>query len=122
LANHSLLLSRDGREIPVDDSAAPIRTRTGEVIGCVLVFRDITERRRAEGALQAKEAELRTIFDRSPFLLTRSSRDLRYLYVSRAYAEMLGMTQEEIHGRPIAEVMGEERFRHIEPYIRRVLH
>jgi len=122
LANHSLLLSRDGREIPVDDSAAPIRTRTGEVIGCVLVFRDITERRRAEGALQAKEAELRTIFDRSPFFLTRCSRDLRYLYVSRAYAEMLGMTQEEIHGRPIAEVMGEERFRHIEPYIRRVLH
>jgi PAS domain S-box-containing protein len=122
LANHSLLLSRDGREIPVDDSAAPIRTRTGEVIGCVLVFRDITERRRAESALEAKEAELRTIFDRSPFFLTRCSRDLRYLYVSRAYAEMLGRTQEEIHGRPIAEVMGEERFRLIEPYIRRVLH
>ena len=121
LANHSILLAKDGREIPIDDSAAPIRTRTGEILGCVLVFRDITERRHAENRLRAKEAELRTIFDRSPFFLTRCSRDLRYQYVSRAYAEMLGMKAEEINGRPIAEVMGKERFRQIEPHIRRVL-
>ncbi|HEV8200237.1 MAG TPA: PAS domain S-box protein [Candidatus Polarisedimenticolia bacterium] len=121
LANHTVLLAKDGRETPVDDSAAPIRTRSGEMIGCVLVFRDITQRRRAENALLAKEAELRTIFDRSPFFLTRCSRDLRYRYVSRAYAEMLGMKAEEINGRPIAEVMGEERFRQIEPHIRHVL-
>ena len=48
LANHTVLLSRDGRVIPIDDSAAPIRTPQGQVIGAVLVFRDITARRRAE--------------------------------------------------------------------------
>jgi PAS domain S-box-containing protein len=121
LANHSVLLARDGREIPVDDSAAPIRSTTDAVVGCVLVFRDITERRRAENLIRAKEAELQTILDRTPFLMTRCSRDLRYLYVSRAYAEMLGGRPEEINGRPIREVLGEERFRQIEPHIRKVL-
>lgn len=46
LANHSILISRDGQEFSIDDSAAPIRNRKGEVIGAVLVFHDITEERR----------------------------------------------------------------------------
>ena len=48
LANHTVLISKDGRELPVDDSAAPIRTADGRVTGVVLVFRDVTERRRVE--------------------------------------------------------------------------
>jgi diguanylate cyclase (GGDEF)-like protein len=46
LANHSILISRDGREFSIDDSAAPIRNRKGEIVGVVLVFHDITEERR----------------------------------------------------------------------------
>ena len=48
LANHTLLLSRDGREIPIDDSAAPIRSGEGSIVGVVMVFRDITDRRARE--------------------------------------------------------------------------
>src|SRR5207244_13326014 len=48
LANHTLLVARDGREIPIDDSAAPNRTDDGRLAGVIMVFRDITERRRAE--------------------------------------------------------------------------
>ena len=50
LANHTLLLSRNGREIPIDDSAAPIRGPDGRLFGVVMVFRDVTERRREEAA------------------------------------------------------------------------
>jgi PAS domain S-box-containing protein len=50
LANDTVLVSKDGNEIPIDDSAAPIRTASGEMIGVVMVFRDISERRRAERA------------------------------------------------------------------------
>jgi diguanylate cyclase (GGDEF)-like protein/PAS domain S-box-containing protein len=46
LANHSVLISQDGREFAIDDSAAPIRNRMGEMIGAVLVFHDVTEERR----------------------------------------------------------------------------
>jgi len=48
LANHTVLISRDGREIPIDDSAAPIRTEDGSIVGGVLIFRDISGRRSAE--------------------------------------------------------------------------
>jgi PAS domain S-box-containing protein len=47
LANHTLLLAKDGREIPIDDSGAPIIDHAGAIAGVVLVFRDITERRQA---------------------------------------------------------------------------
>ena len=50
LGNHTLLISRDGREISIDDSGAPIRDAQGEIVGVVLVFRDISEKR----ALQAR--------------------------------------------------------------------
>src|SRR5690606_2758031 len=48
LANHTLLIAANGTERPIDDSGAPIRDRAGRIIGVVLVFRDITERRRME--------------------------------------------------------------------------
>ena len=53
LANHTVLLSRDGRETPIEDSAAPIRAADGSLIGIVLVFRDASERREAERRKQA---------------------------------------------------------------------
>jgi PAS domain S-box-containing protein len=48
LANHTILLARDGREIPIDDSGAPVRGEDERLNGVVMVFRDITDRRRAE--------------------------------------------------------------------------
>jgi len=58
LANHTVLLRRDGREIPIDDSGAPIREQEGKITGVVLVFRDITARRAAGEALRKAHAEL----------------------------------------------------------------
>ena len=48
LANHTLLIKKDGAECPIDDSAAPIRNEQGYVSGCVLIFRDVTAQHRAE--------------------------------------------------------------------------
>jgi PAS domain S-box-containing protein len=48
LANHTILIGKDGQERPIDDSAAPIRSERGHVSGCVLVFRDVTQQRRME--------------------------------------------------------------------------
>ena len=48
LANHTLLIAKGGAEIPIGDSGAPIRDSRGRVLGAILIFRDITERRRAE--------------------------------------------------------------------------
>lgn len=59
LANHTVLIARDGRECPIADSCAPIRDRDGRVVGAVLVFRDVTERQRAEGDLRRALSELK---------------------------------------------------------------
>jgi len=48
LANHTVLKTKDGRKIPIDDSGAPIKAPDGSLLGVVLVFRDVTEKRRAE--------------------------------------------------------------------------
>ncbi len=56
-ANHSLLVRRDGSEVPIDDSGAPIRQADGTLCGVVLVFRDFSEHKAAEKKLkESKEA------------------------------------------------------------------
>ncbi|HEY6769904.1 MAG TPA: PAS domain S-box protein [Candidatus Sulfotelmatobacter sp.] len=58
LANHTALIARHGTEIPIDDSAAPIRDAEGKLSGVVMVFHDVTERRRVENALRRSNQEL----------------------------------------------------------------
>ncbi len=79
------------------------------------------ERDRAEEALRAREAELETVVNSTPFMLTRCSRDLRYRFVSQGCAELLGRKPEEIVGRPIAEIIGDEAFNTVLPWVTRVL-
>ena len=67
------------------------------------------------------EEELRRLINDTPFMLTKCSRDLRYVFVSRAYADMLGRAPADVEGRFIAEIMGDEGFATIRPYIDTVL-
>ena len=55
LANHTALIRRDGKELPIEDSGAPIRDKDGQVTGVVLVFHDISDKRRAEKAVRDSE-------------------------------------------------------------------
>jgi PAS domain-containing protein len=79
---------------------------------------DLLERQRNAEALKEKERELEIVVAQTPFLLTRCSRDLRFVFVSRSYAQMLGRKPEQIVGRPIVEVIGEAALKVIEPYIK----
>jgi PAS domain S-box-containing protein len=82
---------------------------------------DITERKRAEEALRAKEAELLLVADTTPILLTRLNRDMQYIFVNNACAEMFGRSREEIVGKPVVEILGKEALEAIRPYIEKVL-
>lgn len=63
LANHTVLISKGGAEYPIDDSAAPIRDPGGTIVGVVLVFHDITERKKTEAALMDSERRFRLMID-----------------------------------------------------------
>jgi PAS domain S-box-containing protein len=66
LANHTVLIAKDGSERPIADSAAPIRTEAGRVAGVVLVFRDVTEQKRSEGVLTGQKRVLELLVQRAP--------------------------------------------------------
>ncbi len=66
LANHTVLIARDGTERAIDDSAAPIRDVEGNITGVILIFRDVSEKRRSERALQESEEFSRTVLEDSP--------------------------------------------------------
>jgi PAS domain S-box-containing protein len=63
LANHTVLINRDGGSIAIDDSAAPIRDENGKLAGAVLIFRDVTERRRIEVSQAYLAAIVNSSFD-----------------------------------------------------------
>jgi PAS domain S-box-containing protein len=100
LANHTILIAQDGTEIPIDDSAAPIRSESGELQGVVLVFRDVTERRRAE----LNDRLLASIVESSDDAII--SKDLNGIVTSwnRGAQKIFGYTAAEVIGRPIATI------------------
>ncbi|MFN7995805.1 MAG: PAS domain S-box protein [Bryobacteraceae bacterium] len=95
LANHTVLLARDGREIPIDDSGAPIRDRHNAIVGFVLVFRDIAERKAAEDALRESEDRFRTMANSAPVLLWVAGPDGNLTFVNRQWVEFTGRPLEE---------------------------
>jgi len=74
---HVVLLSKEGGERPIDMSAAPIRTTAGAVVGAVLVFRDATERKRAEDELRQMAADLSEADRRKDEFLATLAHELR---------------------------------------------
>ena len=61
MANHTVLIARDGSECDIADSCAPIRDREGQVIGAVLVFRNVSEEYKVQQALRDNAALIQTI-------------------------------------------------------------
>jgi len=111
----------DGSRVPVLMNAAPLKDRSGRIEGAVCSFQELTERKRAEEALRASEAELQSVINRTPFMLVRCSRDRRYRFISEAYAQMIGRARDEVIGRSIAEMLGESGFAVLRPNIEKVL-
>ncbi len=105
LANHTALIARDGTERPIDDSASPIRDREGQTVGVVLVFRDVTEHRRAEEALQASERRFRALIERSwdGISLMDAAGILRF--ASSSATRILGYPPDELVGRNAFDLM-----------------
>lgn len=116
----------DGTELPVEISIARVRV-AGPPLFTAHV-RDISQRQRAEQertALAEKEraarVDLELITSRTPMLLTRVSRDCRYVFVNRACADFFGRPAEDIIGKPLEEILGGAAYATITPYISRVL-
>ncbi len=85
LANHTLLIRRDGKEVPIDDSGAPIKDSVGRIQGVVLTFRDISESKKVEKAIFESEQRLRLFVEHAPAALAMFDSRMRYFSVSRRW-------------------------------------
>ncbi len=123
LANHTLLLSRDGRAIPIDDSAAPIRAADGGTSGVILVFRDISERRRIEAERETQDRisrELAAIVESSDDAIVSKDLESRIRSWNRGAERMFGYTAEEAVGQSIRIIIPEERWSEEEDVLRQL--
>ena len=119
LAPETLLVSRQGKELSIEDSAAPIRDEKGEIIGAVVVFRDVTERHKSELALQRLNQTLESAVTeacnqeksskkRIEFLAHAISHDLRSpLTALKLYTQMLGESYKSELGNEGMQVVAE---------------
>jgi PAS domain S-box-containing protein len=98
LANHTILIAKDEREIPIDDSGAPIRNAAGKIVGVVLVFRSITERRQAE-ELRRK---LASIVESSEDAILSKTLDGIITSWNASAERLYGYSAEEVLNRPVS--------------------
>jgi len=112
LANHTTLIARDGTERAIDDSAAPIRTDDGGVSGSVLIFRDISDRRRwerddASRLLAARQ--LASIVETSDDAIVRKSLDGIIQSWNAGAERLFGYTAEQAVGRHVSLIIPADR-------------
>ncbi len=105
LASPTLLVAKDGSVRPIDPNAAPIVDKTGKLIGAVLVFRDVSQRRQAERALQVsaarKAATLSTALD-GVITIDHGGNIIEF---NRAAERIFGYRREDVLGREMAELL-----------------
>jgi len=95
LSNHTILISRGGTEYHISDSAAPIRKEDNNILGVVLVFNDVTERKQAD-------EKIRTLYqaiEQSPVSVMITDTDANIEYVNSAFEQITGYLSTEVLGQ-----------------------
>ncbi len=116
LANHTVLLRKDGTEVPIDDSAAPIRDDEGNITGVVLVFRDITKRKKTEETLTESETKYRRLLDGMTDTAWVIDDECNIIDVNRSASELLGYTKKELLKMNLTDIddnLKAEKIRHL---------
>jgi PAS domain S-box-containing protein len=109
LANHTMLIAKDGTELAIDDSGSPIIDERGDIIGIVLVFRDVGEKRQAENALRESEERYSALFDRSLDCVFVNNLDGDFIDANSAALNLLGYKKEDIRSLNYALLLSEEQ-------------
>jgi PAS domain S-box-containing protein len=114
LANHTMLISRNGDGTPISDSGAPIKDDHDNIIGVVMIFNDQTEERRKKEALKESEEKHRTLVSKMQLGLAvheiitdieGNPVDYRFLYVNPAYERLTGLKGDDIMGKTVLEIL-----------------
>ncbi|MEH1795306.1 GGDEF domain-containing response regulator [Nostoc sp.] len=110
LPEQTILIAKNGTEIPIDDSIAPIKDENGNITGAVFVFQDITERKQILEALARRQQEFKALVENAPDIISRFNTQLRYIYVNPVIENITGISSETFIGKTNAELNLPEEF------------
>ncbi|MCF8242845.1 MAG: PAS domain S-box protein [Melioribacteraceae bacterium] len=117
LANHTILITKNGNEIPVMDTGAPVYDTNGAIIGVSIVFQNETERREHEKRIKDSEERLRSTLDDMIEGCQIIGYDYKYLFLNKAALESSRKTSDELLGKTMMEcypgIENTEMFREI---------
>jgi len=117
-----VLVNRSGNELPVDDGAAPILDDDGTLFGAVMVFRDITARRKMEALLRESEERFHSSFELAAIGMALISLDGRFLQVNNALCEIFGYSREELRNEKLCPLILDGDSKHlIDQHLRQLL-
>lgn len=101
LANHTVLIARDGTQRPIADSGAPIRDEQGQITGVVLVFRDQREERAYQQKIRTSEKKYRSLYNSIRDAIVVAGTDRRIIDCNPAFIDLFGYSPEEVVGRKV---------------------
>ena len=104
LANHTVLIRKNKTEVVIDDSGAPIKDKDGKTTGVVLVFRDITERKKAEEAIRESEQRLKFHAENIPLAVVEWDSNFVVTRWAGDAEKMFGWNGSETIGKPIMDL------------------
>jgi PAS domain S-box-containing protein len=101
LKNQSTLVSREGKEIPIDESASPIKDELGNTVGVVLVFQDVSERKRVQEALKTSQDYAQSIIESSMDMVIAVDLERHIIEFNKTAEITFGFKKEEVIGKHI---------------------
>jgi len=102
--NGYLLITRTGQEAVIGSVASPIKNLRGDITGGVIVFQDISQRKRGEQLLHRREQEFRALVEHAPDIIARFDPQLRYRYINPSMERITGLPAQAFQGRTNAEL------------------
>ncbi len=99
LANHTSLISKNGNEYQIADSAAPIKNRDGEITGVVLVFSDVTETYAAQKLIEKNEARYRSLLSNLEAGIVVHAADTSIVMNNQRASDLLGLSDDQLRGK-----------------------
>lgn len=118
---NEVLWRKDGTSFPVKYTSTPIRDEKGILIGAVVTFSDISERKKTEAVLFASEKERRLILDNVTALIAFFDLEKRYQFANKRYLDWFQLTLDEIKGKHAREVLGEEAYSVVQPFMEQAI-
>jgi len=121
LANHTMLISKDGKEYQIADSGAPIKDTNGNICGVVLVFRDVTREYQMQESLRENENNLRALFNAMTDIVFEIGYDGRYINIAPTSPGLMLQPSKDLVGKTVHEVFPKTEADMFLKYIRECL-